>query len=50
MESTLQNPALIAPKTTPKTTPKAKTIVYWIVTVLFCLQMSFSCHDCGHSP
>jgi hypothetical protein len=46
MEPTLQNPALIA----PRTAPKAKTIVYWIVTVLFCLQMSFSCHDCGHSP
>src|SRR3989442_9189404 len=40
MESTLQKPALAA----TKTTPKAKTIVYWIVTALFCLQMSFSAY------
>ena len=38
MESTLQNPALGA----AETTPKAETIVYWIVTALFCLQMSFT--------
>ena len=37
MESTLQMPALAA-----KTTPKTVTIVYWIVTALFCLQMSFT--------
>src|ERR1051325_4515490 len=40
MESTLQNPALIA----VKTTRKAETIVYWIVTALFCLQMSFTAY------
>ena len=40
MESTLQKPALVA----GKTTPKAKTIVYWIVTALFCLQMSFTAY------
>src|SRR5881396_329125 len=40
MESTLQKPALIA----AKTTAKAKTIIYWIVTVLFCLQMSFTAY------
>ena len=40
MESTLQKPALVA----AKTTPKAKTIVYWIVTALFCLQMSFTAY------
>ena len=40
MESTLQKPALVA----AKTTPKAKTIVYWIVTALFCLQMSFAAY------
>src|SRR6201987_1179319 len=40
MESTLQNPALVA----AKTTPKAKTIVYWIVTALFCLQMGFTAY------
>ena len=27
-----------------KTTPKARTIVYWIVTALFCLQMSFTAY------
>ncbi len=40
MESTLQNPALVA----AKTAPKAKTIVYWIVTALFCLEMSFTAY------
>ena len=40
MESTLQKPALVA----GKTTPNAKTIVYWIVTALFCLQMSFTAY------
>jgi hypothetical protein len=41
MESTLQNPA-IAVKTTTKA--KANTIVYWIVTALFCLQISFTAY------
>ena len=40
MESTLQKPALVK----ANTTPKAKTIVYWIVTALFCLQMSFTAY------
>ena len=40
IESTLQKPALVA----AKTTPKAKTIVYWIVTALFCLEMSFTAY------
>ena len=40
MESTLQKPALGA----AETTPKAKTIVYWIVTALFCLQMGFTAY------
>src|SRR5438093_1383338 len=40
MESTPQKPALVA----AKTTPKARTIVYWIVTALFCLQMSFTAY------
>jgi DoxX-like family len=40
MESTLQKPALIA----ANTTSKATTIVYWIVTVLFCLQISFTAY------
>src|SRR5688500_4062098 len=40
MESTLEKPALVA----AKTTPKATTIVYWIVTALFCLQMGFTAY------
>jgi DoxX-like family len=40
MESTLQQPALEA----GKTALKAKTIAYWIVTALFCLQMSFTAY------
>jgi DoxX-like family len=40
MESTLQQPALVA----GKTTPRATTIVYWIVTALFCLQMTFTAY------
>ena len=40
MESTLQNPALAAAGTTIKTI----TIFYWIVTALFCLQMSFTAY------
>src|ERR1700680_1880943 len=40
MESTLQRPALAA----AKTTHKAKTMFYWIVTALFCLQMSFTAY------
>jgi hypothetical protein len=40
MESTLPKSALVA----GKTAPKAVTIVYWIVTVLFCLQMGFTAY------
>jgi hypothetical protein len=40
MESTLQKPALVA----AGTAPKATTIVYWIVTALFCVQMSFTAY------
>jgi hypothetical protein len=40
MESTLQKPAFAAGKITPKTV----TIFYWIVTALFCLQMSFTAY------
>ena len=40
MESTLQKPALVA----GKTTPKPKTIIYWIITAIFCLQMSFTAY------
>jgi hypothetical protein len=39
MELTLQKPAFIA-----QTNLKAKTIVYWLVTALFCLQMSFTAY------
>jgi hypothetical protein len=40
MESTLQKPAFVASKPAPKATPLA----YWIVTALFCLQMSFTAY------
>ena len=40
MESTLQNPAMAATKATGKVT----SMVYWIVTALFCLQMSFTAY------
>jgi hypothetical protein len=46
METTLQNPALVAVKITPKTT----TVLYWIVTALFCLQMSFTAYAQLHLP
>jgi hypothetical protein len=40
VESTLQKPVLAA----ARTTPKPQTIVYWMVTALFCLQMSFTAY------
>jgi DoxX-like family len=40
MELTLEKPALV----TVKTTPNAKTVVYWILTALFCLQMGFTAY------
>ena len=40
MESTLQKPARIAANTTPKT----MTVLYWIVTALFCLQIAFTAY------
>jgi hypothetical protein len=40
MEPTQYNPALVA----GKTAHKATTIVYWIVTALFCLEMSFTAY------
>jgi hypothetical protein len=40
MESTLQRPVLAA----GGTTLKARAIIYWIVTGLFCLQMSFTAY------
>jgi len=40
VESTLEKPALVA----VETSPKAKTIIYWSVTALFCLQMSFTAY------
>ncbi|MEI9971477.1 MAG: DoxX family protein [Ignavibacteriota bacterium] len=40
MESTLQRPALMV----ANTAPKAMTIVYWIVTALFCLEIGFTAY------
>ena len=39
MESTLQKPLVAG-----RTTSHARTMVYWIVTALFCLQMSFTAY------
>lgn len=39
MESTLAKPALFAAKA-----PKATTVMYWVVTALFCMQMSFTAY------
>ena len=40
MESTLRKPALAATRPNPRVT----TIVYWIVTALFCLQIGFTAY------
>src|SRR5947208_9402756 len=40
MESTLHNPAQVL----PKATSGAKAVAYWIFTVLFCLQMTFTAY------
>ena len=40
MESTLQSPSIVA----ARTTSKARTIIYWIVTALFCLQIGFTAY------
>jgi hypothetical protein len=39
MESTLPRPALVAAKTT-----RATTIFFWLVTALFCLQITFTAY------
>src|SRR3954469_14138617 len=39
MESTLSRPALVAAKTA-----RATTIFYWLVTTLFCLQITFTAY------
>src|SRR5579862_4362522 len=44
MESTLQKAALVADKPEARTAPKATTVVYWMVTALFCVQMSFTAY------
>src|SRR4051812_4685466 len=40
MERTLPEPALVTAKMSRKTT----TIIHWVVTALFCLQMSFTAY------
>lgn len=40
MESTLQNPAVIA----VGRTPRATAVVFWIVTALLCLQLAFTAY------
>ena len=44
METTLQNPALVAPESTPMPRSKGMVIGFWIATALFCLQMSFTAY------
>jgi hypothetical protein len=45
MESTVQNPTFAAVKTIPQaTTTTIVNWVYWIVTVLFCLQLGFTAY------
>jgi hypothetical protein len=39
MESTLQTPAFFVPAI-----PRARTVLYWTVTALFCLQMGFTAY------
>jgi hypothetical protein len=46
MESILQKTTLVSAFTTPKT----KTMVYWAVTALFCLEMSFTAYNELASP
>src|SRR3954470_8281969 len=40
MDSTLQTPALVA----ARPAPRATALAYWIVTALFCLQMTFTAY------
>ena len=40
MESTLETPALVAAQNAPKT----RIAIYWIITALFCQQMSFTAY------
>jgi hypothetical protein len=40
MESALEKPALVGAKSAAKTT----TVIYWVVTGLFCLQMGFTAY------
>jgi hypothetical protein len=47
MESTLPKPSVatdVKTNVANQTTPKPKTVVYWIVTAAFCLQMSFTAY------
>ncbi len=43
MESTLQNPAL-SPTDPSAPRPRGRVLGFWIVTALFCLQMSFTAY------
>ena len=44
MESTLQNPTVVAALTAPRPRSKGVVIGFWIATALFCLQMSFTAY------
>jgi hypothetical protein len=40
MESTLRNPVFVG----ATTIPRPRTIAYWVVTTIFCLQMGFTAY------
>ncbi len=44
MESTLRSPALAVANTAPMSRSRGVVIGFWIATVLFCLQMSFTAY------
>jgi hypothetical protein len=46
MESTLRRPAFV----TTKASSKATSIIYWSVTALFCLQLTFTAYAQLHLP
>src|SRR5215475_12677318 len=40
MESALQTPTIVL----TRTNAKANTIIYWVITAIFCLQMGFTAY------
>jgi len=44
MESILQKPSIVAAGTASRPASKSRTIAYWTVTALFCMQMGFTAY------